>query len=125
MCRLMLWTRPAPTPTAYDRGDCVDILNDNQFDGIEVIARDWFRMVSVPGYPNERFAALLETPDMGPGWKGPRRLRGLNLSALEAIGRKAKGLELSAMDQIVILAPAIIDTLTFVKRAEPRHFMLR
>jgi hypothetical protein len=122
MCRLILFTRNSVfrhsrmKHLGYQRGDCVDILEDNQHCGIEVDGRDIFRAILVPLAPKLRFKHLLEPQPYEPNVAGHRRLRFLNLDALEAIGRKAKRAELDAMDQIVITAPSIIDALTIERR---------
>jgi hypothetical protein len=126
VCRLIFWTRnQTKTPHGYQRGDLIDILNDDQHCGIEVDGRDWFRAVLVPGAPRQRFEGLLYQEPWRLGTRAHKRARAINLDALEAIGRKAKRAQLDALDQIIIKSPAVIDGLTFVKAREPDRFHLR
>lgn len=128
MCRLMVWTLNSgsrdPHKEGYRRGDVIDILHDNQFEGLEVIARDWFRMISVPTVAREQFTHLLEQEPWGLGVRRQRRIRSLDLDALEARARKAKRAQLDAMDEIVA-SPGAIAAATMVKPSATKRFTLR
>jgi hypothetical protein len=100
---------------AYKRGDLIDILRDDQFCGIEVTARSMFRSVRVPLATRERFEYLLEADPFVPGSGNHKRRSGVNLDALEAIGRRRKGGELDAMDEIEIVDPKVIDAAVWAK----------
>lgn len=100
---------------AYKRGDLIAILRDDQFCGVEVMARSMFRSVKVPLAALERFEYLLEADPFVPGSGSHKRRAGVNLDALEAIGRRRKGMELDAMDEIEIADPKVIDDAVWVK----------
>lgn len=100
---------------AYKRGDLIAILRDDQFCGIEVTARSMFRSVKVPLAPRERFEYLLEADPFVPGSGNHKRRCGVNLDALEDIGRRRKGMELDAMDEIEITNTQMIDDAVWMK----------
>lgn len=108
---------PAKHHRGHQRGDCIDILRDDQFCGLEVVAKDLWRVVVVPGYPPERFAYLLESEPYHLGEGSHKKKWSVNLDKLETPF-------LSAEDEITILDPNVIDGLATVKRRSPNKLVV-
>lgn len=99
-----------------DRGDVTAVYEDGADVGKEVVSRDLFRVVTVPGPKADykHLVAFSPTPVDGPA---PAKYlgRGVNLDAIEAAEVAKKGRALVATDECSVATKAALLALTHVK----------